>query len=166
VLLLWLQWFIWWINTDYNYLAVKITIMEDIKAVDTIKPLPKKAGGFKKFVRWFTFILLVVLLSFGYWKYYLTYSDGLQGGKMQKISKKGNIFKTWEGYLLITSATDNNTISLSNKEWDFSVTSDSLAHLLESFAEKRVILRYHQKNGTLPWRGDTEYIIYDVKLDQ
>jgi hypothetical protein len=140
--------------------------MDDIKPANTVRPLPKRPSAFKRFVRWFSFILIVVLGLFFYWKYYRTYSDGLQGGKMQKISRRGNIFKTWEGYLLITSATDNNQISLTNKEWDFTVVNDSLAHLLETYAEKRVILRYHQKNGILPWRGDTEYIIYDVKLDQ
>jgi hypothetical protein len=140
--------------------------MDDIKPIELVKPLPKKASGFKVFARWFTFIVLLGLGLFIYWKYFLTFSDGLQGGKMQKISRKGNLFKTWEGYLLITPTTDNNTVSLSNKEWPFTVTSDSLAHLLESFAERKVILRYHQKNGTLPWRGDTEYIIYEVKLDQ
>ena len=140
--------------------------MEDIKSTAAVTALPKRSGGFKKFMRWFIFILFVVLVLFGYWKYYYTYSDGLQGGKMQKISKKGNIFKTWEGYLLISPSTDPTTGTFSNKEWQFTVVNDSIAHVLENYAEKNVKLRYHQKNGTLPWRGDTEYIIYDVSLVQ
>lgn len=140
--------------------------MEDIKAPEVLKPLPKKAGGFKIFVRWFTFILLASLALFGYWKYYFTYSDGLQGGKMQKISKKGNIFKTWEGYLLTSISTDNNNLSLLTKEFTFSVTSDSIAHVLENYDGKRVKVRYQQKNGSLPWRGDSQYIVYEVTLDQ
>ena len=140
--------------------------MEDIKTTDAIKPLPKRSGGFKKFVRWFTFIVLLVLAFFFYWKYYYTYSDGLQGGKMQKISKKGNIFKTWEGYLLISPSSDPTTGTITNREWQFTVVDDSIAHVLENYAEKNVKLRYHQKNGTLPWRGDTEYLIYEVSLVQ
>ena len=140
--------------------------MEDIKSPEAIKPIPKKAGAFKKFIRWFIFIVVLIFLLFGYWKYYYTYSDGLQGGKMQKISKRGNIFKTWEGYLLISPSTDPTTGTFSNKEWPFSVVNDSIAHVLENYAEKNVKLRYHQKNGTLPWRGDTQYIIYDVSLVQ
>jgi hypothetical protein len=138
--------------------------MEDIKPIELVKPLPKKASGFKVFARWFTFIVLLSLGLFIYWKYFLTFSDGLQGGKMQKISRKGNVFKTWEGYILINPSTDINTSSVTSREWPFTVTNDSIAHVLENFAEKSVILRYHQKNGTLPWRGDTEYIIYDVQL--
>ena len=85
---------------------------------------------------------------------------------MQKISYKGNIFKTWEGYLLISLTTTDNNISLSTKEFNFSVTSDSIAHVLENYEGKRVKVRYKQKNGTLPWRGDTEYIVYEVSVDK
>jgi hypothetical protein len=121
-------------------------------------------SGVRKFFRWVLFFAFVALAFFVYWKYFYTYSDGLQGGKMQKISKKGNVFKTWEGYLLISSSSDISTGIVTPREWKFSVTSDSIAHVLENYAEKNVKLRYHQKNGTLPWRGDTEYIIYDVSM--
>lgn len=141
--------------------------MEDEQPLIKQPPLqPKKAGAFKKFLQWFVAIGLILLISFLWWKYYFTYSDGLQGGKMQKISKRGNVFKTWEGYLVISSAVDNNGLSLTSKEWPFTVVNDSIAHLLENYAEKKVKLRYHQKNGTLPWRGDSPYIIYEVILDQ
>lgn len=140
--------------------------MEEIKTTPAEKLEPKKPSAFRRFLRWFIFILIAVLSLFIYWKYYFTYSDGLQGGKMQKISKKGNIFKTWEGYLLISAAVDNNSISLTTDKWYFSVSNDSLAHLLETYSEKRVKLRYYQKNGALPWRGETPYLIYDVRLDQ
>ena len=132
----------------------------------TEKLQPKSAGAFKKFMRWFFIIIIFVTSAFVYWKYYYTFSSGLQGGKMQKISYKGNIFKTWEGYLLISLTTTDNNISLSTKEFNFSVTSDSIAHVLENYEGKRVKVRYKQKNGTLPWRGDTEYIVYEVSVDQ
>jgi hypothetical protein len=124
----------------------------------------KKKGGCGKYVFYTLTILLLALGGYVYWKYFATFSDGLQGGKMQKISRKGNIFKTWEGYILINPSTDINSSAITSREWPFTVTNDSLAHVLESFAEKSVILRYHQKNGTLPWQGDTEYIIYDAQL--
>ncbi len=127
---------------------------------------PKKSGGFKTFMRWFVFIVVLLLATFFWWKYYYTYSSGIQGGKMQKISYKGNVFKTWEGYLLISLSTSDNSISLTTKDFPFSVASDSIAHVLESYEGKRVKVRYHQKNGTLPWRGDTEYIVYEVETDQ
>lgn len=127
---------------------------------------PKKANGFIKFIRWLSLIAIVVLAIIFWWKYYYTYSNGVQSGKMQKISYKGNVFKTWEGYLLISLSTTDNNISLTSKEFPFSVTSDSIAHVLENFEGKRVKVRYNQKNGTLPWRGDTQYIVYEVEGDQ
>lgn len=139
--------------------------MEDIKPQEPVKLQPKKGSSFKRFVRWLTFILLAILAVFIYWKYYFTYSNGLQSGKMQKISRRGNVFKTWEGYLLISVSTDNN-LSLITKEFPFSVTSDSIAHVLEQYDGKKVRVRYKQKNGTLPWRGDSEYIVYQVEADQ
>jgi hypothetical protein len=133
------------------------------------KPLalqPKKKSGFKKFLRWVTFIALLVFAIFFWWKYYYTFSTGIQGGRMQKISYKGNVFKTWEGYLLISLTTADNSISLATNDFPFSVTSDSIAHVLEKFEGKRVKVRYNQKNGTLPWRGDTPYIVYEVMPDE
>lgn len=132
----------------------------------SIKLQPTKTNSFKKFIRWFLFITLSVGGLIFWWKYYYTFSQGLQGGKLQKISYKGNIFKTWEGYLLISMATTDNNIALTTKEFSFSVTNDSIAHLLENFEGKKVKVRYQQKNGTLPWRGDSEYIVYEAKLDQ
>jgi hypothetical protein len=137
--------------------------MEDQKPA--ILP-PKKKSGFKKFLRWFAFIAIVVLAFIFWWQYYYTFSSGLQGGKMQKISYKGNIFKTWEGYLLISLSTTDNNFTLTSKEFPFSVKSDSIAHVLEKYEGKRVKVRYDQKNGTLPWRGDTPYIVYEVVLDE
>jgi hypothetical protein len=127
---------------------------------------PKRTHGFIIFIRWVTLIAVVVLAFIFWWKYYYTYSSGLMGGKMQKISYKGNVFKTWEGYLLISLTTSDNNISLTTKEFPFSVASDSIAHVLENYEGKRVKVRYHQKNGTLPWRGDTPYIVYEVVADE
>ena len=136
--------------------------MENVKAGTA---LPKQKSGFKKILQWFVVILLLIGGLFFWWKYCYTYSNGLQGGKMQKISKRGNLFKTWEGYLLISLNTDNN-LTLATKEFPFSVTNDSIAHILESYEGKKVKVRYNQKNGTLPWRGDSEYIVYEVLPDQ
>ena len=137
--------------------------MNDTKLGDP-QPEERKRGGCKKFIGKFLLVFILGLAGFTYWKYFATYSDGVQGGKMQKISRRGNIFKTWEGFILISASSDPNLGIITPKQWDFTVTNDSLAHVIESYAEKNVILRYHQKNGILPWRGDTEYIIYDVSL--
>lgn len=45
-------------------------------------------------------LFLVIFLSiFVYWKYFFTYSDGNRTGLLQKLSRRGTVFKTYEGEL-------------------------------------------------------------------
>ena len=139
--------------------------MDDKKTPEIVKPQPKKASGFKKFVRWFIFILIVVLGLFGYWKYYYTYSDGYRSGLLQKLSHKGNIFKTYEGELVQRSIVSTSNVGIASEKFYFSVAIDSVAKAMQNFEGKNVRLHYRQKNGTLPWRGESEYIVDAVELD-
>jgi len=137
--------------------------MEDIQSADSVKPLPKKTGGFKKFMRWFTFILILVLGVFVYWKYYFNYGDGgNRTGILQKFSHKGNIFKTYEGELVLSSIASTNNVALASEKFLFSVVDDSIAKVIQNYDGKRVKLHYIEKNGTLPWRGDSKYIVDGV----
>jgi UDP-N-acetylmuramoylalanine-D-glutamate ligase len=134
--------------------------MEETKPIAAAEmPKPKKAGGFKKFVRWFAFILILGLGLFIYWKYYYTYSDGYRSGLLQKFSHRGNIMKTYEGELVLSSVASTNNVALASEKFFFSVANDSIAKVLQNFEGKRVRLHYTQKNGALPWRGDSEYIV-------
>jgi len=139
--------------------------MDDIKPANTVRPLPKKPSAFKRFVRWFSFILIVVLGLFGYWKYYYTYSDGYRSGLLQKLSHKGNVFKTYEGELVQRSIVSTNNVAIASEKFYFSVAIDSLAKAMQHLEGRNVKLHYMQKNGTLPWRGDSEYIVDGVEID-
>src|SRR5689334_21070701 len=139
--------------------------MDDIKPANTVRPLPKKPSAFKKFVRWFSFILIVVLGSFGYWKYYYTYSDGYRSGLLQKVSHKGNIFKTYEGELVQRSIVSTSNVGIASEKFYFSVAIDSIAKVLMKLEGKNVRLHYLQKNGKLPLRGDSEYIVNGVEIE-
>jgi hypothetical protein len=139
--------------------------MEETKTPEMVRPLPKKANGFKKFVRWFTLILIIVLGLFGYWKYYYTYSEGYRSGLLQKMSHKGNVFKTYEGELVQRSIVSTSNVGIASEKFYFSVAIDSIAKAMQHLEGKSVKLHYQQKNGTLPWRGDTEYIVDAVEID-
>ncbi len=139
--------------------------MEDIKSADIVRPLPKKASSFKKFVRWFSFILFVVLGLFFYWKYYYTYSDGFRSGLLQKLSHKGNVFKTYEGELVQRSIVSTSNVGIASEKFYFSVVIDSVAKAMQMLEGKNVKLHYRQKNGSLPWRGESEYIVDGVEID-
>lgn len=123
---------------------------------------PKKTGAFRRFVRWFTLILLVVLGFLFWWKYFYTYSDGYRSGLMQKLSHKGNMFKTYEGELVMSSVSSTNNVALASEKFYFSVPSDSIAKLLQNYEGKQVKVHYEQKNGKLFWRGESSYQVDEV----
>ncbi len=61
-------------------------------------------------------IILVVFCSWFYWKYYYTYSDGNRTGLLQKFSHKGNMFKTYEGELVLSGISGNNMSPISSEK--------------------------------------------------
>ena len=89
----------------------------------------------------------------------LPYSDGFRSGLLQKVSHKGNIFKTYEGELVQRSVVSTGGVGIASEKFYFSVEEDSIAKRLQNFEGQNVKLHYKQKNGTLPWRGESEYIV-------
>ena len=102
--------------------------------------------------------LLTGLALLGYWKYYFTFSEGYRTGLIQKLSLRGNFFKTYEGELVLSSIVSSNNIALASEKFYFSVPNDSIANLLQNYEGKQVKLHYVQKNHSLCWRGDSEYL--------
>ena len=89
------------------------------------------------------------------------YSSGKRAGSVQKFSKKGYVFKTWEGELLLREfGTQQSTV------WTFSVQDESVAHELESSISKgeKVMLHYCQNYYKFPWQGETEYFVDKVSV--
>jgi hypothetical protein len=126
----------------------------------------RKGSGFRKF---FTTIIIFLLLAGGiyfYWKYYFTYSNGNRYGLLQKFSHKGNLFKTYEGELILSSIRSNANVALASEKFFFSVTKENVAQELMNSQGKFVTVHYKEKNGTLTWRGDTPYIVDSVVVDK
>ena len=101
-------------------------------------------------------ILVVLLLAAGaiYWFYFKTYSEGERKGTLIKITKKGNVFKTVEGEMWLSCRQMMNA-----EKFYFSITDKALADSLMSLQDECVQLQYKQNYNTLPWRGDSEYIV-------
>ncbi len=118
----------------------------------------------KKIIGWSTLVIFVVLAGVIYWKYYFTYSDGYRAGLLQKFSRKGTIFKTYEGEMILSSVESNRNTALASEKFFFSVTDESIAQEMETNQGKQVVVHYHQKNGALPWRGDSEYVVDSVSI--
>lgn len=127
--------------------------------------LPGKRFNFGKF---FGILFLLIVVGFGiyfYWKYFYTYSSGNRYGLLQKFSHKGNIFKTYEGEMILSSVRGNNNVPLASEKFFFSVAKKEVAGQLMNLQGKYISVHYREKHGTLPWQGDTKYIVDSVQLE-
>jgi hypothetical protein len=120
----------------------------------------------RKFVGIFTMVVVLLLAGFIYWKYFFDYSSGYRSGLLQKFSHKGTIFKTYEGEMILSSIRSNTNTTLASEKFLFSVKEEAVAKQLELLQGRMVTVHYSMKNGTLPWRGDTPYIVDSVKAEQ
>ena len=98
-------------------------------------------------------ILLLVGSVYIWWFYYNTYSDGYREGVLQKFSRKGNLFKTYEGEMILLGFRQRNG-ALNADYFYFSVDDLAIADSLEKSIGKVVKIHYVQYRKTLPWRGE------------
>ena len=120
----------------------------------------------KKFLGITTTVIILFLVLFFYWRYYYTYSEGNRTGLLQKFSHKGNIFKTYEGELVLSSIQSTGGVGIASEKFLFSVAEDSLATKMMNYEGHKVTVHYQQKNASLPWRGDSEYVVDRMTAEQ
>jgi hypothetical protein len=121
-------------------------------------------------------ILLLLLTGYIYWFYYRSYGDGFREGYFQKISRKGNLFKTYEGEMVLEGFGARNLPRVSNisaNYFYFSVIDEQIADSLEKSLGKTIKVHYTQYLRSLPWRGDNynaknqetgQYIVDRIEL--
>jgi hypothetical protein len=118
----------------------------------------------KKFLIWTLVIVILLVGPFVYWKYYFTYSEGYRAGLLQKFSYRGNVFKTYEGEMILSSVESNRNVSLASEKFFFSVKDHQIAEKLERLEGYMIVVHYRQKNGTLMWNGETSYFVDSVRV--
>jgi hypothetical protein len=118
----------------------------------------------KKVGYWSVFILVVIIAAFIYWKYAFTYSKGYRSGLLQKFSEKGMLFKTYEGELILSSVQSNANVAIASEKFLFSVSDEGIARQMEQNQGKQVVVHYREKNGVLPWRGESPYLVDSVRI--
>mgnify|MGYP006269917555 CR=1 FL=1 len=110
--------------------------------------------------------LLLIGLIGGSVAVFGTYSDGSRVGKIIKFSKKGLVFKTYEGELSLGAVSQGEDGALTEK-WGFSVTrgNDEIIQKINKAMDDgyEVRLYYKEKYFQFDWRGDTKYFIWQVE---
>ena len=133
--------------------------MEDVKLNAGTKEQPKKKSGFRKFLRWFVFIVLVSAAISFWWKYYFVFGEGVKSGELNYVVKKGNVFKTYEGNLIQSGIRSRTAGSIESYEFKFSVEDQAVADSLMHCSGKQLELHYKEYLKPLPWRGVSEYVV-------
>jgi len=104
---------------------------------------------------------ILLLSGIGYFTvlYNATYSEGVRSGELIKFSKKGVVFKTYEGELS-QGISGAQIFSFSVLDSDEKVISD-----LKEMEGNYVKLTYVERYRTFPWWGDSKYFIIEVRKE-
>ncbi|UCE94741.1 MAG: 6-phosphogluconate dehydrogenase [Flavobacteriaceae bacterium] len=112
----------------------------------------------KRFLKYAGVSIALMFLVYILFIYFVTFSEGYRAGELIKISKRGLIFKTWEGRL-------SQGVS-EEQQFNFSVqkSDKEVLEKLKEFQGKRVKLTYIERFGTFFWLGDTKYYVKEVEI--
>lgn len=93
------------------------------------------------------------------------YSEGERAGTVYKVSKKGLIFKSYEGEMNLGGMSADANGQVTANAFKFSVQDPALIVQLDEAAAsgKRVTMKYHQY-FIKPLKIDTPYVIEEVKF--
>lgn len=131
-----------------------------MESVAHIPPAPKKR--FRKI-----FIVSLLVIVFGFWIFYLicgmSYSEGTRSGILTKVSKKGFVFKTFEGEINIGGINQGDGTIMPATVFKFSVYDEKTYHKLDSMQGKKVVVTYKQVLKNFFWQGESDYFIHDVR---
>jgi len=103
--------------------------------------------------------LAVLLVAYTWFVLTWSYSHGERAGFVQKFSKKGVVFKTWEGELSMVTLP-----GVMPERWEFTVRDNAVAARINELMGKRVALSYEQHIG-VPTSifGETGYFVTSVR---
>jgi hypothetical protein len=126
-----------------------------------------KSGKKRHFFRNMLIIILVLMIGIFAFTYFGIYDEGVRAGTVLRVSKKGIIFKTYEGQLNLDSFGALKGTTPFAETFNFSVEKNKadVVRELEAVAlsGERVNLHYIKRYVGFPWRGETKYYITQVE---
>ncbi len=137
--------------------------MSEFKQI--VKDGAQKVGkGVKKIFRWALVILVLGVAGYLAFCNYFIVSEGSRTGYLTKISRKGYVFKTFEGELNVGGVQHESSAGLDGNIWAFSVWDRDIFELLKESQGERITLHYREKFKAMPWQGDTDYFISKLEM--
>jgi len=118
---------------------------------------------FKKIV----IVLIVITIGVMAFFYFGVYSEGTRAGVIMKVSKKGVIFKTWEGQMNLETFGSIKSDNIVSETFSFSIKKGNqvLFDKLNDAAlsGNRINLKYIERYSILFFRGDTKYFAVGIE---
>ncbi len=124
---------------------------------------PKKKSRFKRFAL-ITSLVLILIWFIYYFICGMSYSEGSRAGILFKVSKKGYVFKTYEGELNVGGINQGEGTIMPMTIFKFSITKKPVYDSLEAYEGKRVVVKYRQVIKNFFWQGETDYFVDHVSL--
>lgn len=119
----------------------------------------KSGSRFSKFLKWTAASLLLALAAY-YFISGMTYSEGTRSGVLTKISKRGYLFKTYEGELNVGGLNQGDGTIMPLSIFYFSVPDEEVYKAIEDAQGKKVVLHYKEVIHSFFWQGETDYFVY------
>ena len=122
-------------------------------------------GG--KVFTWFSVIVVLGLAAFIFFKFCFVYSVGVNEGDINYFQREGWVFKTYEGKMIQTGLKSGASkgaqgTTIQSNEFKFSVVDKRVAEKIEAGSNTGVKLHWKRYKGTLPWRGNSQFIVDSV----
>ena len=112
-------------------------------------------------------VIVIIAIAVVAFLYFGTYSEGNRAGIIMKVSKKGTIFKTWEGQMNLETFGAVKTDNIVSETFTFSIEkgNQELIDALNAAALSgdRVNLKYIERYINVSWRGESKYFAVDVE---
>lgn len=116
-----------------------------------------------KIITILSLLVAIALTLLIYFHFFFVYSSGVNAGEINYFQQEGLVFKTYEGKMIQTGFKSAiNATKLQSNEFKFSVTDKKIADTLMRCSGKEVELRWKRYMGTLPWRGNSQYVVTEV----
>ena len=120
-----------------------------------------------KIVSWASAIIVLGLAAFIFFKFCFVYSEGVNEGDINYFQKEGFIFKTYEGKMIQTGLkSTKGSGSIQSNEFKFSVVDKHVAAQIDEGSNVGVKLHWKRYLGTLPWRGNSQFIVDSIYSTQ
>jgi hypothetical protein len=113
-------------------------------------------------------IVIIVLGAVSAWGLtQFAYSEGERAGVVSKFSKKGYVFKTYEGELNVGA--QGQVSNMNQNIWAFTLQNSNDTAIINNLEDamlygKRVRLHYEQRVLKFFWMGDSEFFVTRVDV--